>query len=106
GNDQARIKKSSKRDAFLNKTMQQWLDDFGIELPLQFGVPIVGGTECAHPARVWPLIAIQRPLVVARRFQQKIIFSVNQGMQRAFSAVQKLLENNPPPSVAETALIP
>src|SRR6266536_3810893 len=58
GNHQAGIKKSVKLDSLLQETVQQRPHNFRLELSLRFTVPIVCRTESAHPARVWPLVAV------------------------------------------------
>src|SRR5437764_1565553 len=78
GNDQPRIKKSLKRDAFMSQAAQQRPHDFAVEQRLQLAVPIIRRTEGAHAARVRPLIAIPCALMVASGLEQKITFSVYQ----------------------------
>ena len=72
---------------------------------MQFAVPIISRTERAHPTCVRPLIAVQRAFVIARGFQQEIIVSVHQRVQRAFSPAQKFLDYDTPACLTEAALI-
>ena len=71
---------------------------------MQFAIPIVGRTERSHTARVRTSIAIQHALVIAGRFQQKIIFSVHESVQRTFRAAQKFLDHDAPACIAEATL--
>ena len=90
-----------KRDVILAETIEQRPHHLAFETRLHFRAEVVRRTECAHPAGIWPGVAIKRAFVIARTRQHPKIFSVDQRVQRALRAGQAFLDQKPPPRVAE-----
>src|SRR5207249_1051341 len=102
---QARIKQAAERNLLFLQTAQQRSHDLLVKLIFQCSAPIICRAKRSHSARVGSGIAIQCPLVVARRLKQPIIRAIDKGVQRTFCSTQEFLDEDAATRFAKTVLI-